>query len=917
MDTGTNNNNNTFYEVGYYKGQPSSGFPAAGSTINSLAQPDHHYQMPASYTTNDCVYLDATHPTANITIASPATYSAFSFLSADGNGTATNQAIMQYADGTSETNQFNALDWFNNTPVAYYANGRIDMNRGTINNDPGRNGNIATGNPRLYEAQFALGNTGSPVTNILLRFLNPTNSGTRSYVFAVSATAGAVPPIIASVSRSTAAAIYEGTNVTFNAVISGGTAPITYQWQKGTNGVYVNLVNGGNIAGVTTTNLVITGATTSNVGDYRLVASNITGPVASGILTISRVVSPLNDVTSPGDTITITTGTAGGGAEAVTSAVDNTIQKFLGVSTTPFSGSGFIVKPALGNTIVSVLRIYTANDAEGRDPADYVLEGSLDGIGFTAISSGSLALPSGRNGTATDVPNPLVHNLQEVKFVNTNGYTYYRVQVNNVKDNSQNLMQVGEVDLLGILNPTPPPSFAANVADVSANEGSTATFISSAVGPAPLTYQWYDVTAGDPGTAILNKTNANLVLPGVTAGQNGNRYRVVATNPYGSTTNPAPALPGAQLTVTTGPVSIVQDLPAESLFYAGRTGSLTVQVAGTSPAYQWQTNGVNLVDGGRISGANSNILTISNIKFSDAASYQVITSNQISGPLASSASQVYVTATPTFHTNGIGWQVINGGTSLPSIGSDTFSMTFNGNERAAAWFTAPMNINAFKASFLYQDVSVGGADGFGFVMQNSASGTNALGGGGGFMAYSGITNSAAVLFNIFNQSSVAFGSNGVIGGYGSTLPVNLPSGNPIMVNLNYAGSTLTVTLSNTVTADVFTTNMVVGSLASIVGTNVAYIGITAATGGVSSQQQVSNFQYIPVPSLAAQSAGGLANLTWPASIGGYSVQSGSNLSAPVWSTVNALINQVNGNNQVTVSPTNSAEFYRLIVVPTP
>jgi hypothetical protein len=78
-------------------------------------------------------------------------------------------------------------------------------------------------------------------------------------VFAVSATAGAVPPIIASVSV-TPDATYDGSNVVFNAVITGGTAPITYQWQKGTNGVYVNVANGGTISGATTTNMVIAGA---------------------------------------------------------------------------------------------------------------------------------------------------------------------------------------------------------------------------------------------------------------------------------------------------------------------------------------------------------------------------------------------------------------------------------------------------------------------------------------------------------------------------------------------------------------------------------------------------------------------------------------------------------------------------------
>lgn len=930
MDQGTNdvtinyNQANTFYEVGYYKAQPFSGFPAAGSTITSLSLTNNHYLMPASYTANDCIFVDVNHTSANMTIASPQTYSALSFLSCDGNGVATNQAIMQYADGTSETNTFLSQDWFGNTPVAYYANGRMDLKTRAINNDPGRAG--TPNNPRLYEAQFALGNTGSPVTNILLRYLNPTNSATRVYIFAVSATAGAVPPIIASVSLAPATAVYEGTNLTFNAIVTGGTAPITYQWQKGTNGIYVNVVNGGRIAGATTTNMTITSAIQSDAADYRLVASNITGPVNSGILTLNRVISPLLDVTTPGDPISNVVGSPGAGVEGVSSLIDNTIQKALIFgSGTPFVGPvGFTVKTAAkGNTIVSVLRIYTANDTVGRDPADYLLEGSLDGSTFTTISSGALNLPAGRNTTLTDVPNPMTHNIQEVHFVNTAGYNYYRVSFNNVKDNpNNNIMQVGELDLLGIVNPNPPPTFTISPTDISANEGTTATFTSLATGPAPLTYQWYDVTAGDPGTLLVGQTNPNLNLPSVTAGQSGNRYRVVATNPNGSTTNPIPAVSGVQLTVNTGPVAISQDLQPGYLFYAGRTAQLAIGVTGSSPYYQWQSNGVNLVNGGRISGANSNILTISNIQVGDANLYQVFTSNTVSAPLTSSVATVFVTTAPNFHTNFISWQFVNiGGFGSYQAADNVLRMTDGqASEQRAAWFNYPLNIDGFKASFFYQDTSPNGADGFAFVIQNSPNGTNALGGSGGFLSYAGatsITNSVAVLFNIFNQSGITFGTNGVIGAFAPTAPVNVHAGDLIKIDLSYLGSVLNVVVSNTATADTFTTNYTVGSLAKTVGTNVAYVGVTAASGGISSIQEISYFQYIPVPIASAQTSGGSVNITWPASVGGYGIQSRTNLITGTWSDVSTAISQVGGNNQATIPATNGAAFYQLKLVPTP
>ena len=52
---------------------------------------------------------------------------------------------------------------------------------------------------------------------------------------------------------------------------------------------------------------------------------------------------------------------------------------------------GLVVSPGAGLTLVNALRIYTANDTTQRDPADYELEGSVDGgHSYTPIASNSL-----------------------------------------------------------------------------------------------------------------------------------------------------------------------------------------------------------------------------------------------------------------------------------------------------------------------------------------------------------------------------------------------------------------------------------------------------------------------------------------------------------------------------------------------
>lgn len=450
MDGGTNNTGNTWFERGYDVVNTNAGLPRAGTTITSAALPDHHYMMAENYSANNAVMVDTNAPLANLTPAVPAAYSALSFLSATANGTVSNLCIMQYEDGSSETNAFLSRDWFNNAPVAFTANGRVSLNSKTFNN-------INAGNPRLYEAQFALGNTASPVTNIVLIWAGG-SVNSRAVILAVSGTAGAVAPIFNLHPQAMGA--FEGSNVTFSAV-TVGSEPITYRWQKGTNGVFVDLENGANVSGATTTNLVLSGVTTADAVEYRMVASNSGGTVASLPARLA-VLSTLPDVTAPGDVITTFGGTAPDG-EGAAEAIANTTQKFLNfggnAGTPPFVGPvGVVITPALGQTRVNGIRIYTANDGTERDPTGYILEGSTDdGANYTLISSNALSLPEGRNGGGTTPISPTTQFLQQVLFANTGVYTTYRVTFTGVKNaTAANSLQIAELELLGVFVPPAP-----------------------------------------------------------------------------------------------------------------------------------------------------------------------------------------------------------------------------------------------------------------------------------------------------------------------------------------------------------------------------------------------------------------------------------------------------------------------------
>jgi len=169
-----------------------------------------------------------------------------------------------------------------------------------------------------------------------------------------------------------------------------------------------------------------------------------------------------SDVTAPGDAIELVNGENDGdgnagpppGAEGVEHAIDNVTQKYLNFLDL---GSGFKVTPGIGPTVLTGLRFYTANDAIERDPASYKLEGSNDGVEYSVISQGDLALPDGRNPGGAVPIDPLTQFLQEVSFTNDDAYSIYRVTFPTLKNaQAANSMQIAEVELLG--RPVPEPS---------------------------------------------------------------------------------------------------------------------------------------------------------------------------------------------------------------------------------------------------------------------------------------------------------------------------------------------------------------------------------------------------------------------------------------------------------------------------
>ena len=139
--------------------------------------------------------------------------------------------------------------------------------------------------------------------------------------------------------------------------------------------------------------------------------------------------------------------------------------------------------------------------------------------------------------------------------------------------------------------------------------------------PAP-NYQWKAGVIGsgvytnlNNGGTISGATSPTLSINGATAA-NMLDYIVAVSNGLGSTTSTPPAT----LTVVTPVAS-----PTAQILYGGLTGRFQVSVAnGLSATYRWRQNGVNLSDGGRLSGTTTPNLTINNLQTTDNGNYDML-----------------------------------------------------------------------------------------------------------------------------------------------------------------------------------------------------------------------------------------------------------------------------------------------------
>jgi cyclophilin family peptidyl-prolyl cis-trans isomerase len=215
------------------------------------------------------------------------------------------------------------------------------------------------------------------------------------------------------------------------------------------------------------------------------------------------------------------------------------------------------------------------------------------------------------------------------------------------------------------------------------NLGDSVTFTTTAEGSAPLTYEW-----SKNGVILPDVTTSSYNINSVTVDDTGT-YKVKVRN---SITPVAVESPGVSLNVITPITSVlITRTPSTEFVATGEEVVFTATANGSSPAYQWRRNNVNIPN------AFGRTFTINSVSNDDGGQYEVYVTNALTPtPVFSEINYLNVAAGITniqlqksYTTLGV----------LPNT-SVTFTVTADGENITYKWYKNDVAISGQTSNSL-------------------------------------------------------------------------------------------------------------------------------------------------------------------------------------------------------------------------
>jgi alpha-tubulin suppressor-like RCC1 family protein len=468
-------------------------------------------------------------------------------------------------------------------------------------------------------------------------------SSSGNHSFALRDSSGDLAPTITTPPASQT--VDEGTPVTFAVTFNSGTAPVTYQWRKGTVA----------IGGATNATLALAEALSPDAGSYDVVVTNYLGTATSQAATLTVNPSPPPSVTVPpqniavmaGESANFTVSSAGSlpryqwlrNGSAISGATSATLA--LSAVTLADAGTYTVQLSNRAGSVTSVGAALTVSAAPliSTQPAAQ-----------TVVAGGTATLSAGATGY------PALSYQWKFNGASLAGATNASLTLNPVRGADAGSYSVVISNALGVVTSNSatlvvnvPPSITTQPVSLASIPGSGATFTVVAAGAPTPSYQWYkgaDLIAGAAGASyVISQVSTN------DAGQ----YKVVVTNPVGTAESNV-----VSLTVNIPPVIGTQPATAKSVS-AGTAVDFIVVATGTpAPSFQWRKDGV------AINGATSSIYTIAAAGAVDAGTYTVVVTNA-GGFITSNSSVLTVSSFPVITQQPLARAVTQGAAATFSV----------------------------------------------------------------------------------------------------------------------------------------------------------------------------------------------------------------------------------------------------------
>jgi uncharacterized lipoprotein YddW (UPF0748 family) len=477
---------------------------------------------------------------------------------------------------------------------------------------------------------------------------------TQNGVVALSVRDAELPVITSSPESYTGNA---GSTAVFSVEASGSN--LSYQWRK----AGVNLGDGGKISGASSATLTVSNVSQSEAGVYDVLVSNSDATVTSGQATLTVIDPPLitaapaSQTNNAGSSAMFTVGVSGTAPFSYQwrkNGVELSDNENINGSATGTLTLGYVAQfDAAAYSVVVTNAAGSATSAAGTltvyDPPTIQIQPQGQSIGagsnatFTvSAAGGGLNYRWRRNGV--DLQNgPRVSGVATASLVLSglvqgDGANYSVVITNTAGSITSSDAALAVID---------PPVITSHPVSETSDAGTTASFNVSATGTGPLNYQWrHNGSALTDDRNVSGSTTPTLVLDDVLAAQAG-QYTVLVSNGAGQ------ALSSAATFTVNDP--IINSQPESITVVAGDPAIFTVQAYGTEQlTYQWKKGNATLSNAGRISGADTATLTITDSESGDAGNYSVIVQSQAGGSVTSATVELEVQTPPSIVTQPVG-----------------------------------------------------------------------------------------------------------------------------------------------------------------------------------------------------------------------------------------------------------------------